>query len=147
MNRKQRPHRRGLAQDEQKQSRQAHEKQQHEERHVHSGLTVAGQCRIAPFLEPEQTRRPDQQSDAAQRAQHNGQTPEQIWRGPAQHIVINGRDARGGEARHEAVERQVMKPPARIRRLVVGIGTAITAATEINEPCRIVDRFCKRPRT
>ena len=61
--------------------------------------------------------RADQQSDAAERAEHDRETTVAVRRAPAENDVIEGRDARGREAQREAVHRQMVKAAAPRRPL------------------------------
>ena len=88
--------------------------------------------RMAPQVEPQQPGRSDQQPDAADGAQQHRQARQRIRRVPVEAVVIQRRDAGRGEAKQEAVEREVMEAAAPQGECVVGfVATLAVAAVEI----------------
>src|SRR5207302_8666475 len=78
-------------------------------------------------------RRPDQHPDAADRAEHHRQIPQRVRRLASQQIVIERRDASGGEAQRKAVESEMMIELATIGRAVVLVEAAGATAVEITQ--------------
>ena len=126
VHRQQQGHSDSVAPDQQGQACQADEEEQGDEAAVHGflrGVTVAG---VAAQVEPQQTGRPDQQANAAHRAQDHGQAGVSVRRLPVEQVVVEGGHRGGGKAQHEAVKGQVVKAPAPQRGRVVTIGAAFS---------------------
>ena len=66
-------HRGRFPQHEEQQARRARKPEQRQESHIHPGLFRTGQHGICFRFQPEQSRRPEQQADAAGRAEEHRQ--------------------------------------------------------------------------
>ena len=81
------------------------------------GMAMASRFERGLFAQREQPGRANQQSGAAERAEHDRQTTVGVGRTPAENDVVERGDGRRREAQREPVQRQMVKPPAPRRSL------------------------------
>ena len=141
MQRQQRPHRRCLAQDQQRQAGEAGEEQHDDEGGVHAKALLVHQHRIALPSFRQEPDRSHQQPDAAERAEHHWRIPPGIRRFAREEVVVQRRHACGREAQQEAVEREMVKQLSPVGRAVVLVEAADAAAVEITQLTGIADRL------
>ena len=73
------------------------------------------------------------ESSAADRSEDHRQAQVRIGRFPSEEVIVESRHAGGGEAEHETVEGQVMKPAAGLRVVFRWIGAARATTAQIFE--------------
>ena len=146
MQRQQRAHRRRRAQKQQRHARKTGQEQHHDEGDIHAEPGAVDQIRIALVFFHQQPGGPDQQSDAADRAQHHRQVPPRIRRLHPQQIMIQRRDRGRGETQPKTVERQVMIDLAPVVRPLVLVDAADPAAVEIAQLTGVLHRLPQRGR-
>ena len=99
-----------VPQHEQREAGQRGEEEQREERFVQSVLRFVADRRVATATQNPEPERSDEQTHAADCAENDRQARVGIRRAPAEHVVVECRDRRRGEAEKEAVEGAVVQP-------------------------------------